>query len=60
MFKTLFKSKKETTATKAKTEKAKIEKLDSKELGYVVGGGGPTTTTTLNGGKTSQDSWDAK
>ncbi|HXD92171.1 MAG TPA: hypothetical protein VNX01_03110 [Bacteroidia bacterium] len=58
MFKKLFKSKKEITT--AKTEKAKVEKLDAKELGNVVGGGGGTPTTTTSGGKTSQDSWDAK
>ncbi|HXD92172.1 MAG TPA: hypothetical protein VNX01_03115 [Bacteroidia bacterium] len=40
MLKKLFKSKKETMAVKAKTEKAKVEKLDAKELGNVVGGSG--------------------
>jgi hypothetical protein len=40
MFKKLFKSKKETSTIKTKTEKAKVEKLDTKELGNVVGGSG--------------------
>ena len=51
MFKNLFKSKKETTA--AKTEKAKVEKLDPKELSNVVGGG--TAYTYVNGNKSAQD-----
>jgi len=38
MFKNLFKSKKETNISKVKTEKSKVEKLNTKELGNVVGG----------------------
>jgi hypothetical protein len=48
MFKKLFKSKKETTATKAKNEKAKVEKLDAKELGNVVGGSGMWQACSTN------------